>query len=35
MRSRFDEQLATLNNELTWMEAMCEEAITIASNALY
>lgn len=34
MRSRFDEQLATLNNELTRMGAMCEEAIAIASKAL-
>lgn len=34
MRSRFDEQLATLNNELTQMGAMCEEAIAIASKAL-
>lgn len=34
MRSHFDEQLATLNNELTRMGAMCEEAIAIASRAL-
>ncbi|MCM1467783.1 MAG: phosphate signaling complex protein PhoU [Alistipes sp.] len=34
MRSRFDEQLATLNKELTRMGAMCEDAITIASKAL-
>ena len=34
MRSRFDEQLATLNKELTQMGAMCEEAIAIASKAL-
>ncbi|MCM1048507.1 MAG: phosphate signaling complex protein PhoU [Clostridiales bacterium] len=34
MRSRFDKQLATLNNELTQMGAMCEEAIAIASKAL-
>ena len=34
MRSRFDEQLATLNQELTRMGAMCEEAIAIASKAL-
>lgn len=34
MRSRFDEQLATLNNELTQMGAMCEEAIAVASKAL-
>ncbi len=34
MRSRFDEQLATLNKELTQMGAMCEEAIAVASKAL-
>ncbi|MCI8668671.1 MAG: phosphate signaling complex protein PhoU [Lachnospiraceae bacterium] len=34
MRSRFDEQLAILNNELTRMGAMCEEAIAVASKAL-
>ena len=34
MRSRFDEQLATLNNELTRMGAMCEEAIEASSMAL-
>ena len=34
MRSRFDQQLATLNQELTRMGAMCEEAIAIASKAL-
>lgn len=34
MRSHFDEQLATLNKELTQMGAMCEEAIAIASKAL-
>ncbi len=34
MRSHFDEQLATLNNELTRMGAMCEEAIAAASAAL-
>lgn len=34
MRSRFDEQLATLNNELTRMGAMCEEAIEASSKAL-
>ena len=32
MRSRFDEQLATLNKELTRMGAMCEEAIAAASK---
>ena len=34
MRSHFDEQLALLNNELTQMGAMCEEAIAVASRAL-
>lgn len=34
MRSHFDEQLATLNKELTQMGAMCEEAIAAASKAL-
>lgn len=34
MRSRFDEQLATLNKELIQMGAMCEEAIALASKAL-
>lgn len=34
MRSHFDEQLAMLNNELTQMGAMCEEAISVASKAL-
>jgi len=34
MRSHFDEQLAMLNNELTQMGAMCEDAIAIASKAL-
>ncbi len=34
MRSHFDEQLSTLNNELTSMGAMCEEAIAVASKAL-
>lgn len=34
MRNHFDEQLATLNNELTRMGAMCEEAISAASKAL-
>lgn len=34
MRSHFDEQLVTLNNELTQMGAMCEEAISVASKAL-
>lgn len=34
MRSRFDEQLVTLHNELTRMGAMCEEAIAVASKSL-
>lgn len=34
MRNRFDEQLAMLNNKLTQMGAMCEEAISVASKAL-
>ncbi len=34
MRSRFDGQLETLNNELIKMGAMCEEMISVASKAL-
>lgn len=34
MRSRFDEQLATLNKELIEMGALCEEAIAEAAKAL-
>ncbi len=34
MRSRFDEQLATLNRELIEMGALCEEVIAISSKAL-
>ncbi len=34
MRSRFDQQLATLHKELTQMGAMCEEIIAYASKAL-
>lgn len=34
MRSRFDEQLALLNRELTTMGAMCEEAIALVAEAL-
>lgn len=34
MRSRFDEQLATLHKELTQMGAMCEEIIAYAFKAL-
>ena len=34
MRNRFDQQLNELNRELTQMGAMCEEAISIAADAL-
>ena len=34
MRSRFDEQLITLNSELTRMGAMCESVISIAAKSL-
>ena len=34
MRSRFDEQLALLNRELIEMGALCEEVISMASQAL-
>ncbi len=34
MRTRFDEQLALLNQELIQMGALCEEAISLASAAL-
>lgn len=34
MRSRFDQQLATLHRELTQMGSMCEEIIAYASAAL-
>ena len=34
MRSRFDEQLALLNNELIEMGALCEQVISMASRAL-
>ena len=34
MRSRFDEQLTTLNKELIEMGALCEEAIADAAKAL-
>lgn len=34
MRSRFDEQLATLNKELIEMGALCEETIADAAKAL-
>ncbi len=34
MRSKFDEQLALLNRELIEMGALCEEALSMASEAL-
>lgn len=34
MRSRFDEQLALMKNELIRMGALCEEAISLAAKAL-
>ncbi|MGN0384034.1 MAG: phosphate signaling complex protein PhoU [Eubacterium sp.] len=34
MRTRFDEQLNKLNDELIIMGSMCEEAITISLNAI-
>lgn len=34
MRSRFDEQLALMKNELIQMGALCEEAISLAATAL-
>lgn len=34
MRNRFDEQLKLLNKELTQMGALCEEVISLASEAL-
>ena len=34
MRKRFDEELENLNTELITMGALCEEAISAASNAL-
>ena len=34
MRSRFDQQLALLNEELTEMGALCEQVIDLASRAL-
>lgn len=34
MRSRFDEQLVLMKNELIQMGAMCEEAISLAAKAL-
>ena len=34
MRNYFDQQLALLNEEMTQMGALCEEAISAASEAL-
>ena len=34
MRSRFDEQLTLLNKEMIEMGALCEEAITLVTDAL-
>ena len=34
MRSKFDEQLARLNNEMIEMGALCEEAIALAAQAI-
>lgn len=34
MRSRFDEQLALLNRDLTRMGALCEEVLALAAKAL-
>lgn len=34
MRSKFDEQLALMKNELIQMGALCEEAISVAAKAL-
>lgn len=34
MRSKFDKQLQLLNNEMTEMGAMCEEAIALSAKAL-
>lgn len=34
MRSKFDEELSTLNHELIQMGSMCEEVIALASKAL-
>ncbi len=34
MRSRFDEQLALLNREMTAMGALCEQAIALSAKAL-
>ena len=34
MRTRFDEQLNTLGQELIRMGALCEEAISLAASAL-
>lgn len=34
MRSKFDEQLALMKNELIRMGALCERAISLAAKAL-
>ena len=34
MRSKFDEQLALLNRDLTKMGSLCEEALALAAKAL-
>lgn len=34
MRNKFDEQLALIKNELIWMGALCEEAISLTAKAL-
>ena len=34
MRSKFDEQLALMKNELIQMGALCEEAISLAAKSL-
>ena len=34
MRSKFDEQLTLMKNELIQMGALCEEAISLAAKAL-
>ncbi|MBR5230216.1 MAG: phosphate signaling complex protein PhoU [Firmicutes bacterium] len=35
VRNRFDQQLENLNNELVTMGALCEDAITFATRALF
>lgn len=34
MRNKFDEQLGLMKNELIWMGALCEEAISLTAKAL-